>query len=65
MNSSNVSKEVICTQIDVVSMLRLKLSQINVYGQLSLMCISLKRKAQVGPFCLWVNFWTLYRWKPL
>ena len=41
MSSSNVSKEIICKQI-VLSMLRLKLSQINVYGQLSLMCISLK-----------------------
>ena len=42
MNSNNVFKEIICKQINVVSMLRLKLSQINVYGQLSLMCISLK-----------------------
>ena len=42
MNSSNVSKEIICKQIIIVSMLRLKLSQINVYGQLSLMCVSLK-----------------------
>ena len=42
MNSSNMSKEIICKQINVLSMLRLKLSQINVYGQLSLMYISLK-----------------------
>ena len=42
MISSNVSKEIIFKQINVVFMLRLKVSQINVYGQLSLMCISLK-----------------------